>query len=128
MADRQGDAGAFRLLDVLDDFNHEGLGIEVDFSLPAEHVIRSPNRIIQWVSLGQRPPSGILRFERGSWHRNLIMESGGMHSARGVGVDCCAATWRERQHDFHLAQALYWLAGQDSATASRSFFLRRDRD
>ena len=39
---------AFRLLNVLDDFNREGLGIEVDFSLPAERVIRSLNRIIEW--------------------------------------------------------------------------------
>jgi len=37
-----------RLLSVLDDFNHEGLGIEVDFSLPAERVVRSLNRIIEW--------------------------------------------------------------------------------
>ncbi len=51
MADRLGDGRAFRLLNVLDDFNREGLGIEVDFSLPAERVIRSLNRIIDW--LGQ---------------------------------------------------------------------------
>ena len=38
MADRLGDGRAFRLLNVLDDFNREGLGIEVDFSLPAERV------------------------------------------------------------------------------------------
>lgn len=48
MADRLGDGRAFRLLNVLDDFNREGLGIEVDFSLPAERVIRSLNRIIDW--------------------------------------------------------------------------------
>jgi putative transposase len=30
MADRLGDGRAFRLLNVLDDFNREGLGIEVD--------------------------------------------------------------------------------------------------
>ena len=36
MADRLGDGRQFRLLNVLDDFNREGLGIEVDFSLPAE--------------------------------------------------------------------------------------------
>jgi len=41
MADRSGDGRAFRLPNVLDDFNREGLGIEVDFSLPAERVIRS---------------------------------------------------------------------------------------
>ncbi|MFN4160223.1 MAG: integrase core domain-containing protein, partial [Gemmobacter sp.] len=48
MADRPGGGRAFRLLDVLDDFNREGLGIEVDFSLPAERVIRSLDRIIEW--------------------------------------------------------------------------------
>lgn len=34
MADRLADGRQFRLLNVLDDFNREGLGIEVDFSLP----------------------------------------------------------------------------------------------
>lgn len=37
----------FRLLNVLNDFSREGLGIEVDFSLPAERVIRSLNRILE---------------------------------------------------------------------------------
>ena len=41
-------AGEFRLLNVLDDFNREGLGIEVDFSRPAERVMRSLDRIIEW--------------------------------------------------------------------------------
>ena len=36
MADRLADGRQFRLLNVLDDFNLEGLGIEVDFSLPAD--------------------------------------------------------------------------------------------
>ncbi|SHF88462.1 putative transposase [Loktanella atrilutea] len=48
MADRLEDGRAFRLLNVLDDFNREGLGIEVDFSLPTERVIRSLNNIIEW--------------------------------------------------------------------------------
>ena len=38
----------FRLFNVIDDFNREGLGIEVDFSLPAERVIRSLDQIIEW--------------------------------------------------------------------------------
>ena len=41
MADRLSDGRAFRLLNVLDDFNREGLAIDVDFSLPAERVIVS---------------------------------------------------------------------------------------
>ena len=48
MADRLGDGRAFRLLNILDDFNREGLGIEVDFSLPAERVVRTLNQIIEW--------------------------------------------------------------------------------
>ncbi len=48
MADRLTDGRQFRLLNVLDDFNREGLGIEVDFSLPAERVVRSLNQIIEW--------------------------------------------------------------------------------
>ena len=48
MADRLDDMRAFRLLNVVDDFNREGLGIEVDFSLPAERVTRSLERIIEW--------------------------------------------------------------------------------
>lgn len=44
----QGDGRQFRPLNVLDDFNREGLGIEVDFSLPAERVVRALNLIIEW--------------------------------------------------------------------------------
>lgn len=38
----------YRLFNVLDDFNREGLSIEVDFSLPAERVVRALERIIEW--------------------------------------------------------------------------------
>lgn len=51
MADRLADGRQFRLLNVLDDFNRQGLGIEVDFSLPAERVVRSLNP-----SSGKRSP------------------------------------------------------------------------
>lgn len=48
MADSLSDGRSFRTLNVLDDFNREGLGIEVDFSLPALRVTRTLNRIIEW--------------------------------------------------------------------------------
>ncbi len=48
MHDQLSDGRSFRLFNVIDDFNREGLGIEVDFSLPAERVIRSLNQIIEW--------------------------------------------------------------------------------
>ncbi|MEQ6205029.1 IS3 family transposase, partial [Sulfitobacter sp. HNIBRBA2951] len=38
MADQLADGRSIRTLNVLDDFNREGLCIEVDFSLPAERV------------------------------------------------------------------------------------------
>lgn len=48
MHDSLSDRRSFRLLNVNDDFNREGLGIEVDFSLPAERVIRTLEQIIEW--------------------------------------------------------------------------------
>lgn len=42
------DGRAYRLFNVIDDFNREGLGIEVDLSLPAERVIRALEQIIEW--------------------------------------------------------------------------------
>ena len=48
MADQLADGRSIRTLNVLDDFNREGLAIEVDFSLPAERVVRSLNQIIEW--------------------------------------------------------------------------------
>lgn len=48
MHDQLSDGRSFRLLNVLDDFNREGLGIEIDLSLPATRVIRTLEQIIEW--------------------------------------------------------------------------------
>ena len=48
MHDQLADGRRIRLFNVIDDYNREGLGIEVDFSLPSERVIRSLDRIIEW--------------------------------------------------------------------------------
>ena len=48
MADQLADGRSFRTLNLLDDFNREGLAIEVDFSLPAERVVRTLKQIISW--------------------------------------------------------------------------------
>ena len=48
MHDQLSDGRSIRLFNVIDDFNREGLGIEVDFSLPSERVIRSLDQIIEW--------------------------------------------------------------------------------
>lgn len=48
MHDQLSDGRSYRLFNVLDDFNREGLAIEVDFSLPAPRVIRTLNQTIEW--------------------------------------------------------------------------------
>jgi len=48
MHDQLSDGRSFRTFNVLDDFNREGLGIEVDFSLPAIRVVRALDQIIEW--------------------------------------------------------------------------------
>jgi putative transposase len=48
MHDQLADGRCIRLLNVIDDFNREALGIEVDFSLPAERTIRTLDQIIEW--------------------------------------------------------------------------------
>jgi putative transposase len=60
MHDQLQDGRSFRLFNVIDDFNREGLGIEVDFSLPSERVIRSLEQIIEW-----RGKPGIIRCDNG---------------------------------------------------------------
>lgn len=48
MHDQLQNGRCIRLLNVIDDFNREGLGIEIDFSLPAERVERALEQIIEW--------------------------------------------------------------------------------
>lgn len=48
MHDQLGSGRSFRLLNVIDDYNREGLDIEVDFSLPSERVTRTLDRNIEW--------------------------------------------------------------------------------
>ena len=42
------DGRAIRLLNIIDDYNREGLAIEADFSLTTERVIRTLERVIEW--------------------------------------------------------------------------------
>lgn len=48
MSDSLMDGRSIRTFNVLDDFNREGLGIDVDLSLPSARVIRSLEQIIEW--------------------------------------------------------------------------------
>ena len=48
MSDSLADGRLLRTFNVLDDYNREGLGIEVDLSLPSVRIIRSLEQIIEW--------------------------------------------------------------------------------
>ena len=60
MHDQLEDGRNFRLFNVIDDFNREGLGIEIDFSLPSARVIRALEQIIEW-----RGKPAVLRCDNG---------------------------------------------------------------
>jgi putative transposase len=47
MHDQLEDGQSYRLFNVLDYYNREGLGIEVDLPLPSERVIRALDQIIE---------------------------------------------------------------------------------
>jgi putative transposase len=42
------DGRSYRLFNVIDDYNREGLGIEIDLSLPSSRVVRALAQIIEW--------------------------------------------------------------------------------
>ena len=48
MHDQLSDGRRYRLFNVIDDYNREGLIIDADFSLPADRVIRSLEQLIEW--------------------------------------------------------------------------------
>lgn len=48
MSDSLCDGRALRTFNVIDDYNREGLTIEVDLSLPSERVTRSLDQIMEW--------------------------------------------------------------------------------
>lgn len=60
MQDQLGDQRSYRLFNVIDDHNREGLAMEVDFSLPAARVIRALDQIIEW-----RGKPKVLRCDNG---------------------------------------------------------------
>jgi len=69
----------FRTLNVIDDFNREGLAIEVDLSLPALRVIRTLERIIEW-----RGPPLNLRVDNGPEYVSGALQTWAQN--RGIGI------------------------------------------
>jgi putative transposase len=60
MHDQLENGKTFRLLNVIDEFNREAIGMEIDFSLPSERVIRELKQIISW-----RGKSEVIRCDNG---------------------------------------------------------------
>jgi putative transposase len=48
MHDQLVDGRSYRLFNVIDDYNRESLGIEVDLLLPSERVVRALDQIVEW--------------------------------------------------------------------------------
>ena len=61
MHDALANGKPFRTFNVLDDYNREGLGIEVDFGLPSGRIIRTLDQIIEW-----RGKPKVIRSDNGS--------------------------------------------------------------
>lgn len=60
MSDSLANGRAFRTFNVIDDYNREGLCIDIDFSMPSERVIRSLEQVIEW-----RNKPSMLRCDNG---------------------------------------------------------------
>ena len=111
----------FRAFNVIDDFNREGLGIEVDIALPSERVIRSLDCIIEW-----RGKPKTLRCDNGpefisekiqSWAKRqgiilLYIQPG--HPEQNAYIDRYNRTMREELLNQYLFESLGEV--QDQAT------------
>lgn len=68
MSDRLSNGSKFRTFNVLDDFNREGLGIEVDVSLPSLRVIRALEHIIE-----ERGKPKVIRCDNGPEYISAVL-------------------------------------------------------
>ena len=80
MHDQLSDGRSFRLVNVLDDINREGLIIEVDLSLPAIRVVRALDRVIEW-----RGVPAIIRGDNGPEYISETVQQ--WAKARGIRLD-----------------------------------------
>ena len=70
MHDQLADGRSIRLFNVIDDYNREGLCIDVDFSLPALRVIRSLEQVMEW-----RGKPKIIRCDNGPEYASSALMS-----------------------------------------------------
>ena len=80
MHDQLSDGRCIRLFNVIDDFNREGLCIDVDFSLPAERVIRSLDQVIEWRGIPK-----VIRCDNGPEYISAVTMA--WAAKRGIKID-----------------------------------------
>jgi putative transposase len=80
MHDQLDDGRGFRLFNVIDDFNREALGIEVDFSLPSSRVIRALEQVIEW-----RGKPAVIRCDNGPENISGLIQN--WAAQRGIRLD-----------------------------------------
>ncbi len=80
MHDQLEDGRTFRLFKVIDDFKREAIGMEVDFSLPSERVIRELKEIISWCGKPQ-----VIRCDNGPEYISAALQN--WVSEWGIGLE-----------------------------------------
>ena len=71
MHDQLSDGRSYRVHNVIDDYNRESLDILIDFSLPAERVLRGLDQLIEWRGKPKR-----IRTDNGPEYISELMENG----------------------------------------------------
>ena len=80
MQEQLRDGRCIPLFNVIDDFNREALGTDVDFSLPSERVIRSLKQIIFW-----RECPGTIRCDNGPEYISAALQR--WANKRGIRIE-----------------------------------------
>ena len=106
MHDQLRDGRSVRLFNVLDDFNREGLTIEVDLSLPAARVVRALDQLIKW-----RGVPKVIRSDNGPEYISETVRQWAM--SRGIQLKCIQPG-KLQQHAYveryHRTVRYDWLA------------------
>jgi putative transposase len=93
MHDQLTNRRSFRLLNVIGDFNREALCIEVDFSLPAERLIRTLEQIISW-----RGKPNVIRCDNGPEKSHRCCANVGKSTGNSNRIHSAWAAAAERIH------------------------------
>ena len=113
MSDSLSDGRVFRTLNIIDDFNREGLWIEIDTSLPAERVIRVLEQLLLWraspkqIRMDNGPELISHRLEAWAKEKNIeLLHIQPGKPAQNAYIERFNRTYREDILDAHLFDRL----------------------